>query len=649
MQTCTESLDGFGGIALADLSWFINRLKAMSIPEIAWRLNQKAICRNEQKQFCVSRLSVTSKLFNSKLSGLTIDERRLHLNIGNRDFNTASGIRLPGDFNYSEYKEHWHAGFQTPNDWPIKFSYALEYKQRDDIGDARTNWELNRHFQFAVLAKNYAASHNQKYLDEFTELFSDWNEKNSFLWGISWTSVMEIAIRSSNWCYSYCFLKSANAPEELLNKLQTGILNMTDYITKHYSRYSSANNHLIIEAYAIGQTGILCDHQPWIKLAVDILTRELPLQNYSDGVNKELSLHYQSFYMEAMGLMMRLLIKNGYSVTNSWKPMLEKMCTYIADCMGDYGESIVFGDDDGGKILDLQGGIDNHYQYTLGLLSVMLDKQYTDLGKLSCENLNWLFDEDEWNAARQKPLYRPPLCVCYKEGGNTILRSNDRRILIGIDHAALGFGSIAAHGHADALSFQLFVDGQPIFVDPGTYIYHCDLNSRNAFRKTGNHNTVMIESKDQSEMLGAFLWGKRAECKLISYEDKPDKTTLVAEHDGYRPIIHRRTYEFDGNRELRIKDELSAACDYMLTFELAPNAAVQVKDNTVIVSTEVCTCKIELQSKDDFEIYIRDTVFSERYGACGSTRAVSVRPHGIGIISRITIEEKNDEDQRKIS
>lgn len=628
---------------MADLSWLIKRLKAMSIPEIVWRLQQKVICRNEQKRFHSLRLSVTSELFNLQLNRLKIDDKKLQLNTDNQDFKTDSTIHLLGNFNYSDYKKRWHAGFQTSNDWPQKFSYSFEYKQRDDIGDARTNWELNRHFQFALLAKNYAASRDKKYLDEFTELFCDWNEKNPFLWGISWTSVMEIAIRCSNWCYSYCFLKTADAPKELLDRIQTGILNMTDYITRHYSKYSSANNHLIIEAYAIGQTGILCDYQPWIKLAVEILTRELPLQNYSDGVNKELSLHYQSFYMEAMGLMMRLLIKNGYSVPNSWKPMLEKMCTYVADCTSDYGENIVFGDDDEGKILDLQGRIENHYQYTLGMLSVMLGRQYTDLCKLNCENINWLFGEEELCTARQKPLYQSPLCVCYKEGGNTILKSNDRRILIGIDHSALGFGSIAAHGHADALSFQMFLDDIPIFVDPGTYIYHCDLNSRNTFRKTENHNTVTVDGKDQSEMLGAFLWGKRAECKLINYENTSDKTTLAAEQNGYNPIIHRRTFEFDGNRELRIKDELSAACNYSLTFMLAPKATAKIENNSVFISAGVCTCKIEFVSKDSFEVSMRDTVYSERYGVQKGTTAVSVKSYSIEIESKITVWEGTHE------
>ena len=279
---------------MADFAWLVRRLKAMSVPEVVWRLSQKAIQKSEENRFKSRKTAVTEILLNEKLSALQLDADRMHLNWDNQHYSLNTEIPLLGGYDYEIYKKQWNGGFQTEHEWPEIFSYALEYKQRDDIGDARINWELNRHFQVALLAKDYAASGDSKFLSELVDLFEDWNMKNPFLWGISWTSVMEIAIRCSN--YAWCFLKKAGAPDKLLVQLQTGIFNMTDYIARHYSRYSSANNHLIVEAYAIGQTGVLCDYKPWIDLAVNILTRELHLQNYSDGVNKELSLHYQSLF-----------------------------------------------------------------------------------------------------------------------------------------------------------------------------------------------------------------------------------------------------------------------------------------------------------------------------------------------------------------
>ena len=189
----------------------------------------------------------------------------------------------------------------------------------------------------------------------------------------------------------------------MLDKLEIGIMNMADYVTRHYSRYSSANNHLIVEAYAVGQVGILCSYKPWITWTDKILTRELVLQNYPDGVNKELSLHYQSFYMEAMGLFMRLMLKNNIEFPLIWKTTLNKMCKYLSTCMGDHGEMVVFGDDDEGKILDLQGGV-NHYRYILGLFSCLLDRKYL-VNVRCCENLAWLFNEKELDDSQNKKMF----------------------------------------------------------------------------------------------------------------------------------------------------------------------------------------------------------------------------------------------------
>lgn len=39
--------------------------------------------------------------------------------------------------------------------------------------------------------------------------------------------------------------------------METGIVNMTDYLCNHYSRFSSANNHLLVEAAAIALSGFV--------------------------------------------------------------------------------------------------------------------------------------------------------------------------------------------------------------------------------------------------------------------------------------------------------------------------------------------------------------------------------------------------------
>lgn len=624
---------------MTDIVWRLRRLKAMSVPEIVWRVSQKGIQKNEKSLFASQKIPVNETIFNDNLAELGIDANKMQINLDNKAFGLHRTIPLLGGYDYEKYRMEWNAGFQTEAVWPDSFSYALRYKQRDDIGDARTNWELNRHYQFAILAKDYFASGDSRYLDEFMDLFEDWNQRNPFLHGISWTSAMEVAIRVSNWCYAYCFLSRARQAEEgLLEQLRIGIINMTEYIACHYSRYSSANNHLIVEAYAIGQSGILLNYQPWVDLSIQLITQEFPVQNYEDGVNKELSLHYQSFYMEAVGLMMRLLIKNKYMVPRSWPLWLEKMGRYLADCMGSYGEVVEFGDNDEGKVLDLCGRGVDHYRYVLGLLSCLLQENYISLENCE-ESLCWLFTDEERKAADGKKAYRAKGSVCYREGGNSILRSDDGRVLIGVDHAALGFGSIAAHGHADALSFQIYMDGIPVFIDPGTYIYHSDLDSRNAFRKTENHNTVCVDNRDQSEMLGAFLWGKKAECKLLEYNNDGKEITLKAAHDGYRPVIHIRTFTFDKNRILTIKDELSVARERKTVFVLAPDEKAEISEDKSDVHVEGKRYRIIFKCDSKHIINIENGKASTRYGVSQATSRIVFTTYGKMVTSKIVLRD----------
>jgi len=626
---------------MPNTTWLYHRLKAMSIPEIFWRMSQRHIQRNEKKIFFPEPTPVTAKVFNKALEELDIDAKRMHLNINNSKFSLSTSISLLGNYDYEKNKNIWHAGFQTDNQWPKTFSYSLKYKQRDDIGDARTNWELNRHFQFALLAKAYAATGDKKYFDELEELFDDWNKENPFLIGISWTSVMEVAIRTSNWYYTYCFLKeTGGVKDELLDKLRIGIINMTDYVTNHYSRYSSANNHLIVEAFTIAQSGILLNHKPWQDLGISLLTHELPLQNYPDGVNKELSLHYQSFYMEAMGLMLRLLIKNNIKVPETWLPMLMKMSGYLADCRGSYGEYIEFGDNDEGKILDLTGGTWNHYDYILGFMSLLLPTSYINLNENPNENLNWLFTETEFHKAQKKDTYIIRRSACYRAGGVTLIRGRDGQVFIGIDHGELGFGSIAAHGHADALSFQMFFHSEVLFLDPGTYIYHTDIVSRNEFRKTRNHNTLTIEDKEQSEMLGAFLWGKRADCHLLEYNEQEKETILSAGHDGYRPDTLTRIFAYNGNESFCVTDKINSNKEKQINFVLNPKAILTIEPNANSVNIKMNEKQIATMNFDadaDLSISITKVMVSFRYGSRCEAPKITLKTKGKLINTRIIL------------
>lgn len=600
---------------MKDIRWLINRLRSMNALEMGWRVQQKFLQKKEYKALYALHLPVTEISLPQALNELQPDAGRIPFNKENKNYTLFSVLDIFGKYEYEEYKDKWNAGFQTGNSWPEKdFSYSIAVGQREDIGDIRTNWELNRHYQFACLAKNYYLSGDAAYLNELKELFDDWNRHNLFLHGVEWTSAMEIGIRSVSWIYTYVFLHYAAAKyqtevQELLEQIRCGVLVMADYIVRHRARYSSANNHLIVEMFAVGMAGLFFDYGAWTSLSVKILSEELPKQNYEDGVNKEMSLHYQSFAMEAYGILWLALQKNNIKIPDSWKSYLGSMSQYLADCCGDYGEVIAFGDNDEGKILDLQGKIQDHYRYVLQLMGTVLNFRYTDLPFV--ENISWLITKKQETDYRKKRLYKPELVCSYPKGGYTLIRSMDRKVLIGMDHAELGFGSIAAHGHADALSIQLYYCGKPILVDSGTYNYHVPKNTRDLFRSTKAHNTVCVEGIEQAEMLGPFLWGKRYKVENVVLEEKSGGVMIEATV-SYAGICHTRKASFDFNRRLIIEDYVDGADKAYQVWHVAPGLDMQCADNRTDVLDADFNCILTMIT--DKQVELSDSYISHCYG-----------------------------------
>lgn len=614
--------------------WYLNRLRAMSLAEVVWRIAQKWEERRE-RHFAQHPISVSDHVFNPRLTYLTLAPHHLGIAFESSGHTQNSTIHLLGDYDYETYKTRWHAGFQTNNEWPKTFAYDLDYKQNDRIGDARTNWELNRHFQFALLAKNFFFSRDERYLGELAILVDDWTRENPFLTGISWTSVMETAIRAINWMYALAFVKASGNEDNLVRSLNTGIVNMLDHVERHRSRYSSANNHLIVEAASLAIGGYALGYAPWRETGIAIMTEELSRQNYEDGVNKEMSLHYQMFVMEAYALTAHCIATNGDIVPDSWIDYLQRMCTFVSHSSFDATHAMAFGDDDEGKILDLQGGANNSTDYVQQLCSLIVGQRFSPFDHLS-ETVRCLFAKQAIDHIQTLPLYNTGDGKSFPIGGYTFMRSHDQRMLIGIDHAPLGFGAIAAHGHADALSFQLMIDGQSIFADPGTYIYHCDIASRNAFRQTLHHNTVAVEGRDQSEMLGAFIWGRKAHCRLINQQDDGQHWTLTAEHDGYAPIIHRRTFDFNKQeRRLTIIDKMSRECHYTITFVLSKECTVDNSNGYLLIRHGRISC--QLQPPSDTTLSIDTVELSEHYGTKAPTTAIRFHSHHPQAITTIAI------------
>lgn len=550
------------------IKWYLFRLKSMNSKEILWRLRQSFNNSYELLKYCSKPESICSLKYG-KHCDFNIDNLKIYTNKELQ--NTEYEPELIAGFLYKDHKTDWTYSFNANSYWPNIPSYKLNYKGRDDISDARINWQLNRHYQFPILAKNYFLTNDKQYLNELISLFDDWNEKNPFLFGIAWTSPMEVAIRCINWIFTYYFIFKIDNDCKILKDIENGIENMANYVDKHISKYSSANNHTVVELCCVLFTAILTNNRNLIDKIIPALTYEIKQQNYSDGVNKEQSLHYQAFFLEAIVLSAKVLKDNGYDIS-CWKNDVFNISKYIADCLDKYGQTIEFGDNDEGYIIRF-GKETNYYKYVVNMCNRVFDFPWS----LDCssETLYLLFGQKDY-----AQNYNYDEISSYKDGGITLLRNNDNNLVIGIDHGPLGFGSIAAHGHADALSFQVLLDGEHFLIDPGTYIYHIKEDKRNYYRSTINHNTVCINETNQSEIQGPFLWGRKANAKLVSLKNNKKQISLVAQHDGYGDIICRK-FEYENNI-LSICDEIGNR-NGVANFSFGPKCSIKTSENNVYV------------------------------------------------------------------
>jgi hypothetical protein len=189
-----------------------------------------------------------------------------------------------------------------------------------------------------------------------------------------------------------------------------------------------------------------------------------------------------------------------------------------------------------------------------------------------------------------RPLTPPTGARTFAAGGLTIWRRArpDGLLLLAFDHGPLGYLSIAAHGHADALAVWLSWGEEAVLVDPGMHLYHVGAGLRDALRSTRAHNTLTIAQQDQSRIIGPFAWSHHARTRLIKATDEG----VEAEHDGYRRrfgLIHRRHVSVNGDAIL-IEDRLLGRANtphlpWSLGFTVAPGVQTALHGSRV----DLCT------------------------------------------------------------
>ena len=464
---------------------------------------------------------------------------------------------------------NWHFDILKGKAVPQKFWSKINYRDPQVVSEIKYLWELNRHQHFVTLGKAYYLTKQEKYAEELFAQWGHWIETNPPLHGLNWASPLELGLRIISWTWALHFTASSRSLSTVLfaNILKT-IYCQAEQIVKFHSRYSSANNHLLGEALGLLYAGIFYPFfkkaPKWRKLALKILQRELSKQIFPSGVNREQSTYYHWYVLDFYLLAIHALRYNGETPPETWIESATKMAYYLKQMVCCNGTLIPLGDEDGGQAILLSESHQRRFVSTLNLASVIFEQ--TDLAFASNESDEltfWMCGVDSRaTSSKMKTHTSEQDVVVYEDAGVAIFSDTSDEIerKLVFRFGPLGYGPLAAHGHADALSVVLYVAGEPYLVDPGTFTYYSDPEWRNYFRSTKAHNTVVVDQADQSEMLGPFIWGKRANAKLEKVERASGRPIICASHDGYSrsgaSIVHRRSVFYPQKNVWVVRDEL---------------------------------------------------------------------------------------------
>jgi asparagine synthase (glutamine-hydrolysing) len=440
----------------------------------------------------------------------------------------------------------------------------------DSSTDIKFIWEPNRFAFVYTLVRAYAVTHDEKYPEAFWTLIEDWAQYNPPNTGPNWMDGQEIALRLMAWTFGYnAFINSPSSTPDRNAKFILLVAAQTERIYKNIDyAISTRSNHTISEAFGLWMVGLLFPElkhaEKYFALGKQLLEQEVTNQIFPDGSYSMYSLNYHRFILHIYLYAIRLSKIYQLPFTNQLINSVTKSIEYLSHLINPKtGEMPVYGSNDGALVLPLNNCHFTDYRPLLQLgWYITKGERLFDAGEWD-EDLFWICGESalipnpsptgrrESSAVSPSPSGRGARGegeVSFHNGGVYLLRSSNSHALI---HCT---DFTSRPSHADQLHVDLWICSHNLAIDAGTYFYSGEGHWRNGLAHTSVHNTVTVDNKDQMTMLSRFTWTNWCKGKVLKHE----KDVWRGEHDGYKPVTHKRTVmSLEGDRWLVI-DNLTA-------------------------------------------------------------------------------------------
>jgi hypothetical protein len=486
----------------------------------------------------------------------------------------------------------WQRDFKSGRSWPLEHISRLPVSYPDG-SDIKVPWELSRFQHLPLLAGAHRLTGDPRYLDEIGAQLDDWIAANPVEFGANWACTMDVAIRAANWVAALALCAEAAAGADWLERAIGSLLLHGRFIRGHLERAPVRGNHYLTDVVGLLPAAALfsagAEGRAWSEWAAAELVAEMDHQVRADGCDHEASIPYHRLVAE-------LFVCGGQAVDallpgalpDRFRTRLELMLDFVAAYTRPDGLAPQVGDADDGRFLPL-----------------------ADYGRADPRSHTHLF------AQARRPYAPTSTHAAFPDGGYYVLRAGELYAIVRCGE--VGVGGLGSHAHNDQLAFELSWGGQPLVVDPGSYLYTADPDARNTFRSTSFHATLRIDGAEQNELSRdrLFALDDRTRAEADAWEVQGESAAFTGRHHGFEaldpPATHERRVQLDAAAgTLTITDTVSSRGEHELewTFPLAP-CEVELTDDGATARFGTAALTIEAEG---VSFAVEDGWLSPRYG-----------------------------------
>jgi len=430
-----------------------------------------------------------------------------------------------------------------------------------ESGDIKYVWEKSRFsWLYTLIRDDYHHT-----LDHGEFIFSeidDWMARNPVNCGPNWRCSQEISLRTLNWTFALYYYRqhtalTAERFERILHTLYWQLHHV--YQNIHFSRIAVRNNHAITETLMLYLGGLLFPFFPgsaqWKNRGKRWFEQEIAYQIYEDGAFLQHSFNYQRVVVQLLSWALVLSRKHGETFSDIVYARARRTLAFLRDFQfGRNGELPNYGNNDGALFFPLASLDYRDFRPQLQALQAAVYGEAPDPESPASEEAHWYLHGLVADRAGGRPEPTNG-AFAYPAGGYYRLRTEQTGLMI----RCCSFRDRPAQ--ADNLHLDLWLDGENVLRDAGTYRYNTSPELAAQFQGTAAHNTVALGDHDQMQKGGRFIWFYWSRALSAGWTETPDYWEFSGVisafgHVGRGITHHRRVRQFKHTLQWEITDRL---------------------------------------------------------------------------------------------